>query len=104
MKKVKSSLRICSWSNLLIIDVNFHSQHFYLSVLQAILTFAEFSSQPINMHFETSGRLVYHKKVYNYIKADYEQLREKEECYLKIKQEKLLIWVQVYNPEICFPA
>ena len=40
----------------------------------------------------------------NYIKADYEQLREKEECYLKIKQEKLLIWVQVYNPEICFPV
>ena len=43
-------------------------------------------------------------KIYNYIKADYEQLREKEECYLKIKQEKLSIWVQVYNPEICFPA
>lgn len=104
IKKVKSSLRICSWSNLLIIDVNFYCQHFYLSVLQAILTFAEFSSQPINMHFETSGRLVYHKKIYNYIRADYEQLREKEECYLKIKQEKLLIWVQVYNPETCFPA
>ena len=56
------------------------------------------------MHFETSGRLVYHKKIYNYIRADYEQSREKEECYLKIKQEKLLIWVQVYNPEMCFPA
>ena len=56
------------------------------------------------MHFETSGRLVYHQISTPTIKADYEQLREKEECYLKIKQEKLLIWVQVYNPEICFPA
>lgn len=29
---------------------------FCLKELRAILTFAEFSSQPINMHFETSGR------------------------------------------------
>ena len=29
---------------------------FCLKELRAILTFAEFSSQPINVHFETSGK------------------------------------------------